>query len=195
MKNFWNLVEKIEKKIWYWWKIRTRSSGSKPWVRLPKEHAPKGLMQHHNFCIFYWLICLIDHAFILVLWQLLVWLLVERSQGVKRSLLSFPAIHYEWCWWTSRGIWLPMRASRCFFLLGSFSTKQNNRSLAFGCYDLLVGHTPRCQWLLWPHLFYSFQSHILTLFLALVGFYPLTLFLWSSTPVVTHRIYYIFFPL
>ncbi len=70
--------------------------------------------------------------------------LMEQSPGVERLLSASPNDSYKRCWSTSGGVWLPIKAPRCFLLLGSFSIKQGNRGMAFGCYHFSIDRTPYC---------------------------------------------------
>ncbi len=105
-----------------------------------------------NFCFSYWLLYLDNYAFVLTLvLELLAWPLIEQSPEVERSLSVSPVTLYERCWWTSGGVWLPIKAPRCFFLLGGPSTRQGSRDQAFGrC--LFMGRILRYQWLPRPHI-------------------------------------------
>ncbi len=115
------------------------------WAHKRHRCMSRATMDTATFYFAYWLLCLDGHAFVLVfILEPLAWPLVERSPGVKRLLLASLDVLYRRCWSISRGIWLPMKAPRCFLLLDSFSTKRGNRDLAFG-YCLFIGRTPHCQ--------------------------------------------------
>ncbi len=117
------------------------------------------------FGFVYWLLCLDGHAFVLAFSKLLVWPLVERSPRVERLLSAFPDTLYRRCWSISGGIWLLMKAPKCFLLLGSHITKRGSRGLAFG--HLPTSRILRCQWLLRPHPPCYLRLRILAPFLAL----------------------------
>ena len=174
------LARKTGRKTWCWL-IESRSETF--WIKnlstISKSGVTKGttiskaLMWHFNFCFSYWLLCLDGCVFISVFWRPLAWPLVERSLGMEKSLLVFPNASYKKCWSTSGGVWLPIKAPRCFLLLGSFFKKRGSRDLVFGC-CLLIGHIPHCWWLFWPHIPYHLLPQTPSFFLALVDLcYPL----------------------
>ena len=68
---------------------------------------------------------------------------MEWSLEIEKLLLAFLDALYKRCLSIFGGVLLPIKAFRCFFLLGSPSTIQGNRGLAFGY--LPVGHIPFCQ--------------------------------------------------
>ena len=146
-----------------------------------------------NLCLFCWLLWLDGHAFLLavVFLEPLIWPLIERSPGVKKLLLASPNAFYERCWSTSKDVRLLMKVPRCFLLLDSPFTKQDNKSLAFGHCYLSIGHIPHYWWLLWPHTSCHHQPQISTRFLTLAELSPLAPSLWCPTSIVTHGIYYV----
>ncbi len=142
-----------------------------------------------TFCLGYWFLYLDGHAFVLALvLGPLIWPLVDRSSGVKRLLLASPDAPYERCWSNSGDIWLSMKAPRYFLLLGSPSTKQGSRGLAFGrC--LPTGRILRCRSLPQPRTPCCLRLQIPNPFLALVELYLLAFSWWCLAPVVTYGIH------
>lgn len=85
--------------------------------------------------------CLDGHAFIwAVFLELLIWLLVKQNTRVKRLQLASLDVCYGRCWSIFSDIWLPIKASRYFFLLDNLSIKRGSRGLALG--RLFFGHIP-----------------------------------------------------
>ncbi len=183
------------KKTRYWLKIRMRNLKALN-QRLGYDIHIWGHERRHcfwcsNFGLSYWLFYWDGHAFVsaLVL-EPLAWPLVERSLKVERSLSASLDAPYEKYWWTSRAVWLPMKAPRCFLLQDSPFMRRGSRGLAFDC-CLPTGRTPRCQWLPWRRTPCCLRPWIPNLFLALAKLCPLALSSCCLALAVTHGIHYI----
>ncbi len=181
------LARKTGRKTGCWFDLRI---GTRSWIRGLSTISTSGAMKDTaTFYLIYWLFCLDGHAFVLALvLELLTWPLVERGLGVERSLSAFQNALYRKCWSISGGVWLPIKAPKCFFLLDSPFTKRGSRSLAFDC--LPTGRTPCYQWLLWPHTPCCFWPRISALFLTLAKLcYPLAPSWWCLAPAVIRGIH------
>ncbi len=174
-----------------WLRIGTKDYWIRGLSTISTSRATKSI---NNFCLSCYLFYLDSHAFILVivLLELLTWPLVERSPGMDKLLSTSPDAPYKRCWLTFRGVWLPIKAPRCFLFLDSTSTRRGSRNLAFSrC--LLVVLIPFYQWLLWPCILYYLWSQIPRLFLTLAKLFPLAFSLCCPISAMIHGIYCIFF--
>ncbi len=102
--------------------------------------------------------------------------------GFSQYFLWKVLINYQKCMTADKG-------SQVFFFLDNPFTKRGNRGLAFDRCRLPISHTPRCQWLLWPHTLCCFWLQILSSFLALAEHCLLAYSLWYLASVVICRIH------